>query len=95
MDTKTTKFERAQAAAQERDKREGNIAILKKDIIEAEELLRVMPSSTFEERQDAQFVRDRVAWLYELLTDEQRAYNATFEAEGATIDAVVSKLEKN
>ena len=81
-----TKYEHELMMQEERKKRSGNIEELKKQIEENKDLLAVMPHfsvGTFEQGKDWRFMADRLKWLEELLADEQKAFNATFQATEA------------
>lgn len=81
-----TKYEHELMMQEERKKRSGNIEELKKKIEENKDLLAVMPHfsvGTLKQGNDWRFMFDRLQWLEGLLADEQKAFNATFQATEA------------
>ena len=89
-----TKFEQELMAMEERSKRQENIVKLDAMIAECEELLAVIPGTqvaSFEEQQDRNFLLSRRTWLYEMRSDEQRAFDDA-GADPAAAEIIVSKL---
>lgn len=73
-----TKFDREQIAMGERAVRQENIKKIDAMIAECEDLLAVIPGrpkATLEQVQERDFMLSRRAWLYEMLEEEQKAYN--------------------
>jgi hypothetical protein len=89
-----SKYEYELQMQEEREKRSGNIERLQKLLTEARELRAAIPQdhSDLEAIKDRDFLQRRVLWLEELLKDEQRAYNSTFQPNEADTKAFKSAL---
>ena len=87
-----TRFEQEKMMAEKRAKSEQNIAQLEGMLRECRDLQAVIPNNTLEGSQEQRFIRERIAWLNDLLGDEKREYNSTFEAGEADVNDVVSKI---
>ena len=79
-----TKYEHELQMQEERKKRTTNIERLQALLTEARELRAVVHQdhSNLEAIRDRDFLQRRVQWLEDLLKDEQRAFDATFQAAG-------------
>lgn len=89
-----TKYEHELQMQEERKKRTKNIERLQALLTEARELRAVVPQdhSNLEAIRDRDFLQRRVQWLEGLLKDEQRAYDATFQASETEANALKSLL---
>lgn len=77
-----TRYEHELQMQEERKKRSKNIERLQALLTEARELRAVIPQdhSNLEAIRDRDFLNRRLHWLEDLLKDEQRAFDATFQA---------------
>lgn len=80
-----TKYEHELQMQEERKKRIKNIERLQALLTEVREIRAVVPQdhSNLEAIRDRDFLSRRMRWLEDLLKDEQRAYDATFQASAA------------
>jgi uncharacterized ferredoxin-like protein len=89
-----TKFEREMQGRATRAIRQDNIDKINAMIKETEDVLSVVPrDNELTNIHDAAFLRDRLAWLNEMLQDEQAAYKATFAADEAEASAFTASLK--
>jgi len=88
-----TKFEREMQAQERRAECEKNIAKLEGMIQECRELQTVIPrdGKNVETVHEHEFIRSRIAWLHDMLMDEKRAHQATFEGNA---DDVLAYMER-
>lgn len=77
-----TKYEHELQMQEERKKRIKNIERLQALLTEVREIRAAVPQdhSNLEAIRDRDFLTRRMRWLEDLLKDEQRAYDATFQA---------------
>lgn len=83
-----TKLDRLRLMQEERAKRAENIAYLDEQIKDARHLLAVIPANGYEEEQERRTVQEHIKFLSGFKADEERAYNATFEAAPNDIENV-------
>jgi|GEM_PF-3385736 hypothetical protein len=89
-----SKYEQEIAMQQEREKRAANIKTIKTDLEECRNLLAAMPHHTtgdFQQIQDWRFVESRLRWLEDMLADEQKAYNATYQVNDSAVVDVIAR----
>lgn len=89
-----TKLDYKREQEAERKIREKNLSELKSELAKAKDLLVVVNASghDYKTQQEGRIVRAKIKELEELISDEQRAYDATFSATENEIERATSLM---